>query len=91
MSRRSTVTRLRNLMTSFNGIYAFMESYDASKQAGELVMRLEKLEPLWDKIDDAITEAELADSEEGTGEEERGEDKGEDKSESGEKKGSKPE
>ncbi|KAL1377176.1 hypothetical protein pipiens_016453 [Culex pipiens pipiens] len=75
MSRRSTVTRLRNLMTSFNGIYAFMESYDASKQAGELVMRLEKLEPLWDKIDDAITEAELADSEEGTGEEERGEDK----------------
>ncbi|KAL1378296.1 hypothetical protein pipiens_015672 [Culex pipiens pipiens] len=87
MSRRSTVTRLRNLMTSFNGIYAFMESYDASKQAGELVMRLEKLEPLWDKIDDAITEAELADSEEGTGEEERGEDKGEDKSESGEKRG----
>ncbi|KAL1403607.1 hypothetical protein pipiens_019289 [Culex pipiens pipiens] len=45
ISRRSTVTRL-HLMTSFNGIYAFMESYDASKQAGELVMRLEKLEPL---------------------------------------------
>lgn len=61
MSRRSTATRLRNLMTSFNGIYAFMELYDASKHSGELVLRLEKLEPLWDKIDVAITEGELAD------------------------------
>lgn len=56
---RSKTTRLRNLMTSFHGIYEFMQQYDGQRHSGELVSRLEKLEPLWEKIDTAMTEAEM--------------------------------
>ncbi|XP_058465493.1 uncharacterized protein LOC131439026 [Malaya genurostris] len=62
---RSKQTRLRNLMTSFNVIYSFMEEYEDTRHSSELASRLEKLEPLWEKIDEAMTETELADSEEG--------------------------
>ncbi|XP_055542853.1 uncharacterized protein LOC129728437 [Wyeomyia smithii] len=52
-------------MTSFNVIYSFMDQYEGSHQSNELASRLEKLEPLWEKINEAISEAELVDSEEG--------------------------
>lgn len=62
---RAKQTRLRNLLTSFNVIYSFMEQYEDTTQSGELASRLEKLEPLWEKINEAMTEVELVDSEEG--------------------------
>ncbi|XP_053685876.1 uncharacterized protein LOC128735414 [Sabethes cyaneus] len=62
---RAKQTRLRNLMTSFNVIYTFMEKYEATSHSSELASRLEKLEPLWEKINEAITEVELVDNEEG--------------------------
>ncbi|XP_055618443.1 uncharacterized protein LOC129763416 [Toxorhynchites rutilus septentrionalis] len=66
---RSKKTRLRNLMTSFNGIYLLMEQYDPEQHWCELASRLEKLEPLWEQINEAMTETEMVDSEEGSSEE----------------------
>ncbi|XP_055633098.1 uncharacterized protein LOC129773509 [Toxorhynchites rutilus septentrionalis] len=40
-----------------------MEEYEANEQHQELTSRLEKLEPLWEKINESMTETELTDTE----------------------------
>ncbi|XP_055605044.1 uncharacterized protein LOC129753271 [Uranotaenia lowii] len=67
---RSKTSVLRGLLATFSGIYSFMERYNEDRDSGELAVRLEKLDPLWEKVEEAFTEVEDADGEAG-GEENR--------------------
>ncbi|XP_055589397.1 uncharacterized protein LOC129741675 [Uranotaenia lowii] len=61
---KSSLLRLRNLMTSFQGIYTYMQNYDDQRDARELASRLERLDSLWEKIDEAMAEVEEQSEEE---------------------------
>ncbi|XP_055613292.1 uncharacterized protein LOC129759791 [Uranotaenia lowii] len=67
---RSKTSVLRGLLATFSGIFSFMERYNEDRDSGELAVRLEKLDPLWEKVEEAFTEVEDADGEAG-GEENR--------------------
>ena len=51
-------TKLRGLQTSFSNMYRFMEQYHDDTKAAEVNVRLEQLDRLWDKMNEAIDDVE---------------------------------
>lgn len=60
-SLKSLQTKLRGLQTSFSNLYRFMEQYRDDTKTTEVNVRLEQLDRLWDKINEAIDDVESHD------------------------------
>ncbi|XP_058811177.1 uncharacterized protein LOC131676067 [Topomyia yanbarensis] len=58
---KSLQTKLRGLQTSFNNMYRFMQQYRVDTKAVEVNVRLEQLDRLWDKMNEAIDDVESHD------------------------------
>ncbi|XP_055527341.1 uncharacterized protein LOC129719959 [Wyeomyia smithii] len=48
--------KLKRLQTSFNNMYRFMEEWSENTKISEFSVRHDRLEPLWDEMNDAIDE-----------------------------------
>ncbi|XP_053698496.1 uncharacterized protein LOC128745446 [Sabethes cyaneus] len=57
-SLRTLQVRLRGLKTTFNNLYVFMEKFTPDTKQSELAVRLNKLDSLWDNINEAFNEIE---------------------------------
>ncbi|XP_058811047.1 uncharacterized protein LOC131675938 [Topomyia yanbarensis] len=54
LTLKALQTKLKGLQTSFNNMYQFIEQCTVNSKASEFSVRLERLEPLWDKMNDAV-------------------------------------
>lgn len=50
--------RLRGLQTSFDNMFSFMEDYTDDTRVTEVKVRLDRLDALWDRINENIEEVE---------------------------------
>ncbi|XP_053691334.1 uncharacterized protein LOC128739859 [Sabethes cyaneus] len=57
-SLKSLQTKLRGLQTSFDNMCRFMEQYRDDTRSAEVNVRLEQLDRLWDKMNEAIDDVE---------------------------------
>lgn len=55
---RSLQTKLRGLQTSFDNMYRFKEQYRDDAKSAEVNVRLEQLDRIWDKMNEAIDDVE---------------------------------
>ena len=53
---RSLTTRLKGLQTSFDAIHRFVEEFNEEKTASKVLVRLDRLDKLWEQINDTVNE-----------------------------------